>query len=235
MGNNIIKGLASIQAEIDQQSGDFEDGPKARWVGLKGGQSAKIWFLQEFDEDSPYFDPKVGTLFVGVEHSNPEPGMFKRKALCSIETQGQCFGCEMNKRLPKKGWQQKKRLYVNVLIDYNKGEDPFVAILSQGIGGKSITPNLAQAAVDYKGITQTLFRITRTGSEMNNTSYTVLPLPGGDIPDTSTLELYDLEAVATRTIPYDEQKKFYAPSATEDEKVPVSESDTGDSPTDFEW
>jgi hypothetical protein len=223
----LITGLAAIQAQIDRQNQDFDsDAPKATWFKLKGGQSSKVLFLQEFDENSPNYNPEVGTLLLAVEHNNPGPNMYTRKALCTKED-GACVGCEMNKANPKKGWNQKMRLYANVLVDNGK-DAPFVAILSQGIGGKSITPTLAQMAVDYKGITQTLFRINRTGTEMNNTSYTILPLIGADLPSTEGLELYDLKTTATRKIEYEKQAEFYGIEAEVEE--PKSES-----ASDFEW
>lgn len=222
----LITGLAAIQAQIDRQNQDFDtDAPKAKWFGIKGGQSAKVLFLQEFDENSSHFNPAAGTLLLAVEHSSPIN--YRKKALCTKDD-GACLGCEMNKANPKKGWNQKMRLYANVLVDNGK-DDPFVAILSQGIGGKSITPTLAQMAVDYGGITQTLFRITRTGTEMNNTSYTILPLIGADVPSTEGLELYDLKATATRKIDYDAQAEFYEVEASSADE-PKSES-----ATDFEW
>lgn len=219
----LITGLAAIQAKIDQQNQDFDDAPKAKWFGLKGGQSAKVLFLQEFDENSDHYNPEAGTLLLAVEHSSPIN--YRKKALCTKED-GACLGCEMNKANPKKGWNQKMRLYANVLVDNGKDE-PYVAILSQGIGGKSITPTLAQMAVDYGGITQTLFRINRTGTEMNNTSYTILPLIGADLPSTNGVELYDLKTTATRKIDYEDQAAFYEVEAEEEAK--------SESATDFQW
>jgi len=227
---SLITGLAAIQEQIDKQNRDFDsDAPKARWLKLKGGDSAKVLFLQEFDEGSPNYNPEMGTVLLAVEHNNPGPNMYTRKALCTKD-EGACVGCEMNKANPKKGWNQKMRLYANALVNDGKNE-PYVAIVSQGLGGKSITPALAQMAVDYGGITKTLFRITRTGSEMSNTSYTIIPLVGADLPDTDGLELYDLKEVATRKIDYEKQAEFYG---IEDSET-SSEAPKSESATDFEW
>lgn len=215
---SLVKGLAAIQKKVDATSKDYEDGPKAKWVSLKDGQSVRINFLQEFDENADNFDPKAGALVVAVEHAAPHN--YRRKAQCTGDDGAPCVGCEMNKKFPKKGWQQKLRLYVNVLVD-DGNNDPYVAILSQGIGGKSITPVLTELAKEYEGITTTQFKIKRTGSEMNNTSYSLFPLPNGKIVDAADYELYDLEKTATRVIEYEKQAEFYE---IEDKDVESSEA-----------
>jgi hypothetical protein len=220
MSTGLIKGLAAIQDAVESRNQDFGDG--AKWFKLDSGKSAKVWFLQEFDENSPNYNEKAGTIVLAVEHSSP--ANFMKKALCTKDEDGKCFACEMNRANPKKGWNQKMRLYANVLVNNGKDE-PFVAILSQGIGPKSITPALAEMANEYNGVTGTQFQIKRVGEKME-TSYTIFPLPGGEAPDVASLELYDLEKVATRKVPYEEQAEFYEVDTSE----PVTEADK-----DFEW
>ena len=215
----LIKGLAAIQAAVESRSGDFGEG--ARWLKLESGKSAKIWFLQEFDDNSPNYNEKAGAIVLAVEHSSPFN--FLKKALCTKDD-GECLACEMNKANPKKGWNQKMRLYANVLVNDGK-EDPYVAILSQGIGPKSITPALAEMANEYGGVTGTQFSIKRTGEKME-TSYTIFPLPGGTAPNPDDYELYDLGKVATRNIPYEEQAEFY--------EIKQDEATT-ESAEDFTW
>ena len=220
-----VKGIDAIKAAVDNSNRDFDETPKAKWLSLKDGQSVRINFLQEFDENSEQFSPKNGTLLVAVEHSAPHN--FRKKALCTAD-EGPCLPCEINKAKPKTGWNQKQRLYANVLVTEGE-QEPYVAVLSQGLGGKSITPTLIEAANIYGSITKNDFRMKRSGSQMNSTSYNLIPLPGEASIDVEAYELYDLEQVATRKIPYEDQAAFY------EVEEAAAEEPSGESGSDFEW
>ena len=47
---SIVKGLKTIEAVMNKKSFD-SSGPKTRWLRLDDGQSAKIRFANELDED----------------------------------------------------------------------------------------------------------------------------------------------------------------------------------------
>lgn len=198
----IVKGLSAMNRTLDRPSGG--DGQKGRWVKLADGQSVKIRFLQELDADSPNYVKDDGVGFIAIEHTNPAD--YRRKALCSIEDQGRCFGCEQHRKDMKAGWKGKSRLYINVLVD-DGNEDPYVAILSQGSGPKSATPEVIQYAGETGSITNVVWRLKRTG-EKTDTNYSIIPLPTSDVKG-GEYELYDLEKIAVRDIPYDEQESFY--------------------------
>jgi hypothetical protein len=202
----IVKGLKGLNQVMDkpQSSGD---GSKARWVKLEDGESIKIRFLQELDPDSPSYNEKNGLGFIAVEHTNPKD--YRRKALCSMEDQGKCYGCEQHRKDYKAGWKGRSRLYTNVLVEDGK-EDPYVAILSQGSSGKTVTPTLIEYAGEMGSITNLMWRIKRSGTK-TDTSYTIIPLAKDEaLFDSSTLELYDLETTAVRDLPYVEQEAFFA-------------------------
>jgi hypothetical protein len=199
---SLIKGLAALQEAVDSRA---DRGPGAKWLKIAPSKSVKVWFLQELDEDAEGFDPDAGTAFIAVEHSAPKN--YQRKAMCTAEDGEACLPCELNAKEPKTGWQQKMRLYANVLVDNGKDE-PYVAVLSQGVTEKAITPALTLMAKEYGGVTGTMFSIKRNG-EGKDTTYTIFPLPGGDQPKLKDYELYDLEEVVTRWIPYEEQAEFF--------------------------
>lgn len=203
----IIKGLSALNAELDKPSMASFDGVKGRWLKLEDGQSVKIRFLQELDPDSPSYNEKCGVGFIAVEHTNPGKGMYTRKALCSIDDQGRCFGCEMHRKDMKAGWKGRSRLYINVLV-YDGKEDPYVAILSQGSGAKSATPEIIQYAGETGSISNVLWRLKRTG-EKTDTAYSIIPLPSEEEFDPTAYELFDLEKIAVRDIDYSEQETFY--------------------------
>lgn len=201
----IVKGLKGLNKALDKPQSSGE-GSKARWVKLEDGESIKIRFLQELDPDSPNYNDKNGLGFIAVEHTNPKD--YRRKALCSIEDQGKCWGCEQHRKDYKAGWKGRSRLYINVLVDDGK-EDPYVAILSQGSSGKTITPTLIEYAGEMGSIGNLMWRVKRTGKN-TDTSYTAIPLAKDETAfDSSALELYSLETVAVRDLPYSEQEAFF--------------------------
>lgn len=203
--SSLVRGLSALEAYLDKANAPFDDSPKARWLKLDDNQSVKITFLQEIDADSPQYSQKNGTVFLAVEHSNPDD--YRKKALCTIEDEGSCYACEMARAHPKTGWRSRGRLYANVLVD-DGNDDPYVAILSQGTSGKSITPSLAMFAGDSGSITSNTFRIKRSGVG-TATSYALIPLMKSDPVDVEGYDLFDLEKVCVRHIAYADQKAFY--------------------------
>jgi hypothetical protein len=217
----IVTGLKNLNDVIDKPGHDSSEGSKAKWVKLEDGESVKVRFLQELDPDSPTYDAKNGLGFIAIEHTNPAD--YRRKALCSIDDQGKCFGCEEHRKDYKAGWKGKPRLYINVLVDNGK-EDPFVAVLSQGISGKTITPTLNEYAKEMGSITNLMWRIKRTGLK-TDTSYTIIPLQKDETPfDSSTVELHDLMATAVRDLPYTEQEAFFSGELNKQEGSSATDS-----------
>lgn len=212
----LVKGLKGLNQVMDKPQSVSSDGTKARWVKLEDGESVKIRFLQELDPDSPSYNEKNGLGFIAVEHTNPKD--YRRKALCSMEDQGKCYGCEQHRKDYKAGWKGRPRLYINVLVDDGK-ETPYVAILSQGSSGKTIAPTLIEYAGEMGSISNLMWRMKRTGTK-TDTSYTIIPLQKDETPfDSSGLELYELEKVAVRDLPYTEQDAFFHGDSTEEQST----------------
>ena len=203
----IVTGLKNLNDVIDRPAHESSEGSKATWVKIEDGESVKVRFLQELDPDSPTYNEKNGLGFIAIEHTNPSD--YRRKALCSMDDQGKCYGCEQHRKDYKAGWKGKPRLYINVLVDNGK-DDPTVAVLSQGISGKTITPTLNEYAKEMGSITNLMWRIKRTGLK-TDTSYTIIPLQKDESEfDSSGLELHDLLVTAVRDLPYVEQESFFA-------------------------
>jgi hypothetical protein len=215
----IVKGLKDLNKALDKPTYSESDS-KGRWVKLEDSESVKIRFLQELDPDSPTYNEKNGLGFIAVEHTNPKD--YRRKALCTMEDQGKCYGCEQHRKDYKAGWKGRSRLYINVLVDDGK-EDPYVAILSQGSSGKTITPTLIEYAGEMGSITNLMWRIKRSGTK-TDTSYTIIPLAKDEAPfDYAAIELFDLETSAVRDLPYTEQESFFAGEQSHSEE-PAQES-----------
>lgn len=142
---SVIKGLKDINAILDKPKYE-STGAKVRWVKLVDGQSAKIRFVEELDSDSASYSEDRGLSVVIAEHTNPKD--YKRKATCTIDSEGRCFGCEMARKEPKSGWRSRLRFYCNVLVD-DGTEDPYIAVWSQGISKQSAFNNIRE----YKNVT----------------------------------------------------------------------------------
>lgn len=229
----LVKGLSNIKKyndEVEARREAAADRPQLTWFKIDDKQSFKIRPLQELDEDSPNFSAKNGIGFLAVEHSNPKN--YRRKALCSIDEQGQCLGCERHREDFKAGWKQKSRLYLNVLVDEGNGKDLYVAILSQGNGPKSVTPTLLEYAAENGTITNRWWKLSRTGKTQTDTSYTLIAYDPKDDVDPEAYEVFDLDN-AVRDIPYEDQADFYDKDWTKKEDdEPKDESKTS---VDQDW
>lgn len=217
----IVKGLKGLNQVMDKPQSSGGEGTKGRWVKLEDAESVKIRFLQELDPDSPTYNEKAGLGFIAVEHTNPKD--YRRKGLCTMEDQGKCYGCEQHRKDYKAGWKGRSRLYINVLVDDGK-EDPYVAILSQGSSGKTITPTLIEYAGEMGSITNLMWRVKRSGTK-TDTSYTIIPLAKDEAAfDASSLELFELETAAVRDMPYTEQESFFAGESTHSDEPSATSS-----------
>ena len=226
----VIKGLNAMSQQMDK---DFSgEGQKGTWLKINDGQSVKIRFMQEIDPNSEHYNEKAGTAFIAVEHTNPEH--YQRKALCSIDDQGRCFGCEMHRRDPKAKWGGKKRFYSNVIVD-DGVKEPYVAILSQGLGPKAITETVIAWAGETGSITNTVWKVKRTGSGATDTSYSAIPLPtaNAEAIDFAKYEMFDLEKTAVRDVPYSEQEAFYF--GTSGDNALVGATSSAESSSAVEW
>ena len=224
----IVRGLNALNQQMEKS--DYSgDGVKGTWLKLKDNQTVKIRFMQEIDPDSEHYVEKAGTAFIAVEHTNPDH--YQRKALCSIDDQGRCFGCEQHRRDPKAKWGGKQRFYANVLVQ-EEGKDPYVAILSQGLGPKAITETVIAWAGETGSITNVTWKVKRTGSGATDTSYNAIPLPTApaDKIDYDKYELFDLEKTAVRNVDYAEQEAFYLGITSES-----SDSQASSTSSAVEW
>lgn len=206
----LVTGLQRIKDEMEKNEpqGDF---PKIKWLNVKDGQKVKIWFLQEIDPGSKYYNEKAGLSGVQLEHSNPEN--WRRKAACSLEDEGQCYGCEQFELGGDnaKKWKAKPRYFSNVLVYETPDSEPYVAVISQGGGDNAITDDLMEFAGNNGGITWLAWMLKREGVK-KDTSWTATPIinvdPEAWRPNPLEYDLFDLEA-AVYKVPYEKQEAFY--------------------------
>jgi hypothetical protein len=202
--SSIIRGLKDINALLDKPK--YENtGAKVRWVKLVDGQSAKIRFVEELDAESATYSEDRGLSVVIAEHTNPKD--YKRKAACTLESEGRCYGCEMARKEPKSGWRSRLRFYCNVLVD-DGTEDPYIAVWSQGISKQSAFNTIREYALETGSISNLEWKLKRNG-QGTETNYTLLPTKPDSEPYTwGAHEFFNLEKVV-REVPYPEQEAFF--------------------------
>ena len=201
---SVVKGLKNINALLDKPKTE-SSGVKARWLKLADGQSAKIRFVNELDSDSAHFDEDRGLAVVVSEHTNPKD--YKRKAACTADSEGRCFGCEMARKDPKSGWRARLRFYTNVLVD-DGTEDPYISVWSQGISKQSAFNTIREYALETGSVTNRSWKLKRNG-QGTETSYTLIPTaPDSEPFNWDGYEPFNLEKVV-REVPYAEQEAFY--------------------------
>ena len=209
----LVEGLANIEARLAQEEAkrNRNDGPKIPFLGLQDGESQKFVFLQEFDKSSENYLDKNGLAQLAVEHQHPEN--YRTHAQCTRDDD-KCYGCEKFAE-GEKGWRQKFKLYINVLLLDEKNNPltdddgkPLVKVLSQGYGPQSITEGLLEIARELGTVTDKVYKFKRSGKGKNDTSYVLTQT----VPHKLNLEeydVYDLKNDVLKKLPYAEQEGFY--------------------------
>jgi len=199
----IIRGLKDINALVEKPK--TEGGSKVRWLKLADGQSVKIRFIEELDEESPNYDSGRGLSLVVKEHTNPRD--FRRRAVDTMDTEGRDWAEEQHRKDPKAGWKGKLRFYCNLLVD-DGIEDPYVAVWSMGVGKMSVFNTIREYALETGSVSNLSWKLKRTG-QGTETNYTLIPSgPDTEPFDWSGTEPFQLE-LALHQIPYAEQEAFY--------------------------
>ena len=201
---SVIKGLKDINALLDKPKYD-ESSPRVKWLKLADGQSVKIRFVEELDEDSASYSAARGLAIVVKEHTNPKD--YKRKAVDTMDTEGRDWAEEMHRKDPKAGWRARLRFYCNVIVD-DGVEAPYVAIWSMGISKQSAFNTIREYALETGSISNLTWKLKRNG-QGTETSYTLIPsVPDTEPFDWSKFEPFPLE-MALKRVPYAEQEAFY--------------------------
>ena len=201
---SVTRGLKQINELVDKPKYE-STGEKIRWVKLADGQSAKIRFVEELDENSANYAEDRGLAVVVKEHTNPKD--YKRKALDTMDSEGKDWAEEMHRKDPKAGWRARLRFYCNVIVD-DGTEPPYVAVWSQGVSNQSAFNTLREYALETGSISNLEWKIKRNG-QGTETSYTLLPTkPDSEPFNWAGIKPFNLDKVV-RHVPYAEQEAFY--------------------------
>jgi hypothetical protein len=201
---SVVKGLKNINALLDKPKYD-SDKPRVRWLKLADGQSVKIRFMEELDEDSANYSAERGLSLVVKEHTNPKD--YRRKAVDTMDVEGRDWAEEMHRKDPKAGWNGRLRFYCNVFVD-DGIEEPYAAIWSMGVGKQSAFNTIRDYALETGSISNLIFKLKRNG-QGTETSYTLIPgSPDSEPHEWKDVKPYDLD-VALSHVPYAEQEAYY--------------------------
>ena len=201
---SVTRGLKNINALLDKPKYEGT-GTKVKWLKLADGQSVKIRFVEELDEESASYDASRGLALVVKEHTNPKD--YRRKAVDTMETEGRDWAEEMHRKDPKAGWRARLRFYCNVLVD-DGIEEPYVAIWSMGVSKQSAFNTIREYALETGSISNLSWKLKRNG-QGTETSYTLIPsVPDSQPFDWSAYEPFPLE-MALSKVPYAEQEAYY--------------------------
>jgi hypothetical protein len=208
----IAKGLKAMEQAMGSANRSTPDssGLKVRWLKLEDGQSIKVRFINELDKDSQNYSEDRDLAIIVSEHTNPKD--YKRKAVCTNESDGRCFGCEMARKETaedrKRGsWRPRLRFYTNLLVDDGL-ESPYVAVWSQGVGKQSAFSTIREYVMETGSVSNLTWRMKRQGTG-TDTTYVLLPTnPDTEPFNWKDIQPYNLEKVV-RELPYAEQEDFY--------------------------
>jgi hypothetical protein len=201
---SVTRGLKNINALLDKPKYEGT-GTKVKWLKLADGQSVKIRFVEELDEESANYAESRGLALVVKEHTNPKD--YRRKAVDTMETEGRDWAEEMHRKDPKAGWRARLRFYCNVIVD-DGIEAPYVAIWSMGVSKQSSFNTIREYALETGSISNLQWKLKRNG-QGTETSYTLIPTSPDAKPfDWSAFEPFPLE-MALSKIPYAEQEAYY--------------------------
>lgn len=204
-----FKTLKELQKKVEKNTGDGG----GRFFSLKAGDSQRIRFLQELAEDGTNFSEKEGTALVVAVHANPDN--YRQKLACTADDEKfgfRCWACEQSPDNPK--WRPMSKLLVNIAVQDENGNWT-VKLFEQGFGKAHVANDLVEYASAYGSITDRTYKITRSGSGLQDTQYTLIPLeqskPSKDLDDA---DLFALDFVYNK-IPYAEQEEFFSEFASE--------------------
>lgn len=201
----IITGLKNINEAIDRPKNSGSGGPRVRWLSLEDGQSVKIRIANEIDDSSSQYDESRGLAIVVSEHTSPSD--YRIKAVCTMDDEGRCYGCELHRRDPKAGWRPRMRFYTNVVVDDGM-EDPYVAVWSMGVAKSATFDIIREHVSEGNSLSNLTWKLKRNGKG-TETTYILMPsAPDSEPFNWSKFDVFPLES-AVRQIPYADQESYY--------------------------
>lgn len=209
----MVSGLAAIK-QRKQEREEAANRPKANWFSFKkdGPDTLNVRFLQELDEEAANYDPEQGLAVIAVERVSPYD--FKKRALCTLESEGKCYpeewhraaqesGVDKNGAEYKGGWKQKEFFYITVLVERDGKVQ--TEIIQRNLHSAFVA-DLLEIHDDEGTLTDRTYTIKKRGTG-TQTQWVIKPAK--EQIDVGDHKAYDLDSVALRHIPYDQQPAFF--------------------------
>lgn len=211
---SVITGLAGLRAKQQEQAEKeaARNRPKAEYFSWKDNVKAQnpdqvlVQFLQELDPSAKGYDEEKGLAVAAVEHEAPGPKGYLARALCTLDSEGQCYACERRKADYKEGWKTKTNLYINALVWLPGAAEPVTRVISRNFN-QAFAQKLMDIAVEEGTITDTVFKITKYGS--GTQLVWMLDSTKKPVVDAADAEVFDLKETVLRDISYDRQAEYF--------------------------
>lgn len=214
--------------EMQQERAERAERPDINWFSFKeakkgaNGYARKLVFLQELDEDAPKYSQARGRAIYVQEHAPNHH--FPVKFECTMDSEGRCYGCDMNQEEPKvtlpskKGdepivynypWRAKTNFYVNVWTDKDR-----VEVLSRPWGGAvyNFLDEYSKEELDGN-VTGVTWNVTK-GFNQSDSWVFATSNKGLEVPE--DVELIDLEKYVVRKVKYEDQRALFGKSVPAD-------------------
>jgi hypothetical protein len=211
---SVITGLAGLRAKQQEQAEKeaARNRPKAEYFNWKDNSKATnpdqilVQFIQELDPSATGYVEENGLAVAAVEHEAPGPKGYLARALCTLDSEGQCYACERRKADYQEGWKTKTNLYINALVDYNGKGEPVTRVISRNFN-QSFAQQLMDEAVENGTITDKVYKVTRHGS--GTQTVWVLSPTSKPLFKVAEPEVFDLKETVLRDISYDRQPDYF--------------------------
>lgn len=206
-----MKAIAELKEKAEKEKASRSDRVKIDFFKLDDGESRRVRFLQEIDEDSPNYNPEMDVAVIMLEHQGPGPDGWKRRGQCTID-EGRCFPCEQRAAGNTDYRPAKSVMYLNVL-EKPGTEEERVTVLSQAVFGNGIIQTLLEYAGDEEmggSITDREWKVSRNGQGKDSKhTATAYPSKEWETPVTDYKDkMFDLTKAVVKPA-YENQEAFY--------------------------
>jgi hypothetical protein len=241
---SITTGLAGLRAKQAEQAEKeaARNRPKAEYFSWKENAKATnpdvvfVQFLQELDPSADNYNEEKGLAVAAVEHEAPGPKGYLARALCTLDSEGQCYACERRKANYEEGWRTKTNLYINALVDYNGKGDPKVAVISRNFNS-AFVQQLIDEAVEEGTITDKVYKIQKHGTGTQLVWVLAQATKREPFAQAAEAEVHDLKETVLRDISYEKQPDYFGRvwDGAEGEGGETASAATSTASDDVEW
>lgn len=201
-------GFATGMKQIKAMTAPSEQKEFAKRLKIADGKTLTLRVINEMDEDSENYDKERGLAGVVEEHKSPHQKLWMRKFACTKNTEGKCWACEQWELTQDKRWRSKMRFYFSALVTDPTTKESEVVYWDTSVFKSPVYDALMDQYLDTKSVSNLEWRLRRSGSGMNDTTYTLAVKSFDTKPfDWTGIEPVDLNDLVP-DVPYAEQEAY---------------------------